>query len=217
MAKNIEINYNSGSGYEVLYPLVDLTNTINVLPVESGGTGATELTLISGDKVKFVNLYSKQTSITNQTISNTGRITVWTESPSWNIKDFPYYGLLLDVKTNGVNFKCDKNILNFDFFCYVDPIFKGGWTFGKNGVRANQLYEQPQAERVQNLVLVTKLESDLGNSTEGINPHYWLWFGEENRLEDEGTFTPVISILSPGGNTVINGNFEINIYGLTVG
>ena len=33
MAKNIEINYNNGSGYDVLYPKTDITNTVGTLPI----------------------------------------------------------------------------------------------------------------------------------------------------------------------------------------
>lgn len=33
MAKNIEINYNNGGGYDVLYPKTDIANTVGTLPI----------------------------------------------------------------------------------------------------------------------------------------------------------------------------------------
>lgn len=50
MAKNIEINYNNGGGYDVLYPKTDIANTVGTLPISMtsgtlplnrGGTGKT--------------------------------------------------------------------------------------------------------------------------------------------------------------------------------
>ena len=43
MSKNIEMNYLTSSGYDVLYPKIDLSNVIGVLPVANGGTGNTNL------------------------------------------------------------------------------------------------------------------------------------------------------------------------------
>ena len=66
MAKNIEMNWFNGSGYEVLYPYVNLSNstgnldissrTTGTLPLNRGGTGGTSATtglynLISGSSI----------------------------------------------------------------------------------------------------------------------------------------------------------------------
>ena len=40
MSKNIEMNILTDSGYDALYPKIDLSNVIGVLPVENGGTGS---------------------------------------------------------------------------------------------------------------------------------------------------------------------------------
>lgn len=43
MSKNIEMNYLTSSGYEQLYPKVDLSNVSGILSLENGGLGTTDL------------------------------------------------------------------------------------------------------------------------------------------------------------------------------
>lgn len=42
MAKNIEMQYYTGTGYEICYPLVNLSNITGTLAIANGGTGATD-------------------------------------------------------------------------------------------------------------------------------------------------------------------------------
>lgn len=89
MAKNIEINYNNGGGYDVLYPKTDIANTVGTLPISitsgtlplnRGGTGKTSASsaianlIYNGSSVSSLS-GSNKIGVTTST-SNGGGITV---------------------------------------------------------------------------------------------------------------------------------------------
>ena len=65
MAKNIEMQYYTGSAYEICYPKVLLTNVAGTLEVANGGTGKTTLTsgyALIGNGTSAVNLRAIDTT-----------------------------------------------------------------------------------------------------------------------------------------------------------
>lgn len=59
MAKNIEMNIKTSSGYDVLYPTISLANTTGILSVAQGGTGVSDLSSLKNNMgISDIGMYS---------------------------------------------------------------------------------------------------------------------------------------------------------------